>query len=197
MRILVPLLLAFATPSVTSAQRPVPLDPDYPIRPPAPHAAVRLGARRIPLDADAGQFPSGTSYRDPTHEGARFICLSYPSAALAPLLILYDEDLGLPSAALALPEAAPYRDCPRQAGIVRLEYRGRLYDLATSPAEIRRRLGRPQREDGDTLSWWVKWQNPRPDPRDPSIIFMGSSWLRIVQRAGRLVYLEVSWLETT
>jgi hypothetical protein len=197
MRLLVSFLLFAAVTSVAHAQQRAPFDTAYPLRPPARHAAVRLGARRIPLDADLAQFPAGKAYRDRTHEGANFICTSYPAAARAPFLVIYDEDLGLPSAALVLPGAGPYRECPAQQGTVRLEYRGRLYDLATPPGEIRNRYGRPQAQEGDTLTWWVRWQNPTIDPKDPTLIFFGSTWLRIVQRAGRLVYIEVGWLETT
>jgi hypothetical protein len=151
----------------------------------------------VRLDATAEQFPSGRNYDDRSHEGARTICLAFPAGARAPLLLLNDEDLGLSSAALALPATTRFADCPRQAGTVRLEYLQHTYDLSTPPAAIRRRLGPPFSREGDTLTWQVRWQNPTPDPRYPGILFMGSTGVRLVQRAGRLVYLEVWWLETT
>ena len=167
----------------------------------APHAAVWLGQRQVTLDARAGQFPAGKDFEDRSHEGARTICLAYPRAAAPALLLLHDEDLGLSYVALAAPESAPFEGCPQRDGTVRLEYRGQVYTLLTAPADIRRQFGTPTRQRGDTLTWAVEWDRVaslrNPAGRVAPVALVGTSGLEIVERAGRLVYLAVWWLETT
>jgi hypothetical protein len=194
MRPLLPLALALVVaPALLEAQ--VPAAP--PRREPLPHAAVIIGGRRFPLAADAVQLPSGKNFDHVAGaEADRTICLAFPAGARAPLLLFYDGDLGVTSAALVPAASAPYRGCPQQLGIVRLEYRRRRFDLATPPAELRRRLGPPSEQQGDTLTWEAEWEYPNDNPRFRGTTVGGYSGLKAVVRAGHLVYLNVWWVES-
>ena len=156
---------------------------------------VQLGPRLVSLPSETDSFPLGLAIRDTTHEGANDICMRPESGRASFLLVLKDEDLGLDYAALTQ-DSTRYLGCPSVPGSAHLQFDSVSYDLTTSIAGMKRRLGPPS-VSGDTLRWVRRWRRTVPDEHGTMGAWDGWAGLEVVQRAGRVWRIAVWRNETS